>query len=186
MIFIRNIFIFFIATVLINSCSIDAKNKAEETFPGKEKINSFKINEIRQYTSEKDKMNLERKSDLIIGEFLNPDKNFPTIMVYTDKIYHNLLQTTLIYKTQKENSQSRVSFYYLGHFSKFIRPGAKRIICLSNTDSLLASAFINRDNSLAILIMNQADNNINFKLWLEEKGTLSEMPANSVSTLIIK
>ena len=37
------------------------------------------------------------------------------------------------------------SYYYLGHFSKFIRPGAKRIACASMTDDLLTTAFQNKD-----------------------------------------
>ena len=34
------------------------------------------------------------------------------------------------------------SFYYIGHFSKFVRPGAKRIISSSTTDNLLTTAFL--------------------------------------------
>ena len=35
------------------------------------------------------------------------------------------------------------SYYYIGHFSKFIRPGAKRIISSSSTDKLQTTAFLN-------------------------------------------
>src|ERR1700761_3451265 len=38
------------------------------------------------------------------------------------------------------------SYYYIGHFSKFVRPGAKRIIASSNRDALMTTAFINKDN----------------------------------------
>ncbi|WP_167611531.1 glycoside hydrolase family 30 protein [Maribellus sediminis] len=77
------------------------------------------------------------------------------------------------------------SYYYLGHFSKFIRPGAQRIICSSNNDELLATAFINPDNSIAVVAMNPTDSEINFKIWLEGKGTLAAIPAHGISTLII-
>ncbi|WP_167616722.1 glycoside hydrolase family 30 protein [Maribellus sediminis] len=77
------------------------------------------------------------------------------------------------------------SYYYLGHFSKFIRPGAQRIICSSNNDELLATAFINPDNSIAVVAMNPTDNEINFKIWLEGKGTLASIPAHGISTLVI-
>jgi len=33
------------------------------------------------------------------------------------------------------------SYYYIGHFSKFVRPGAKRIISSSTTDNLLTRPF---------------------------------------------
>ena len=33
------------------------------------------------------------------------------------------------------------SYWYIGHFSKFVRPGARAIACTSNDDDLLATAF---------------------------------------------
>lgn len=77
------------------------------------------------------------------------------------------------------------SYYYMGHFSKFIRPGAKRIICSSNYDDLLATAFINPDNTIAVVAMNQTDKEIEFKIWLNGKGTLAKLPARAITTLII-
>jgi len=77
------------------------------------------------------------------------------------------------------------SYYYLGHFSKFIRPGAQRIICSSNYDDLQATAFINPDNSIAVVAMNQTDSEIDFKIWLEGKGTLTAIPAHGICTLVI-
>nr|WP_320154013.1 glycoside hydrolase family 30 protein [uncultured Draconibacterium sp.] len=77
------------------------------------------------------------------------------------------------------------SYYYLGHFSKFIRPGAQRIICSSNNDDLQATAFINPDNSIAVVVMNPTDSEINFKIWLDGKGTLAGIPAHGISTLVI-
>ena len=77
------------------------------------------------------------------------------------------------------------SYYYLGHFSKFIRPGAKRIICSSNYDSLLATAFLNPDNSIAVVSMNQSDEDIDFKIWLKHQGVEVSLPAHSISTVIL-
>jgi glucosylceramidase len=37
------------------------------------------------------------------------------------------------------------SYYYLGHFSKFIRPGAKRILSASMRDEIRSTAFLNPD-----------------------------------------
>ena len=39
------------------------------------------------------------------------------------------------------------SYYYLGHFSKFVRPGARRIISSSTDDDLLTTAFLNKDGT---------------------------------------
>ncbi len=61
------------------------------------------------------------------------------------------------------------SFYYLGHFSKFIRPGAKRIVCSSSSDDLIATAFINPDGKAAVVVMNQTEKDVNFHTWIDNK-----------------
>ena len=48
------------------------------------------------------------------------------------------------------------SFYYLGHFSKFIRPGAVRILCAPTRDELEATAFRNPDGSIALVVLNRS------------------------------
>jgi glucosylceramidase len=77
------------------------------------------------------------------------------------------------------------SFYYLGHFSRFIRPGAKRIICSSNYDDLLATAAINPNGSIVVVAMNQTDKEIPFKLWIQGKGVQSVLPSHAIKTIII-
>ncbi|MGE4287471.1 MAG: glycoside hydrolase family 30 beta sandwich domain-containing protein [Salinivirgaceae bacterium] len=78
------------------------------------------------------------------------------------------------------------SFYYLGHFSKFIRPGAKRIICSSNYDDLMATAAINTDGSIVVVAMNKTGNEIPFKLWIQGKAVQSHLPAHAMKTIIVK
>ena len=48
------------------------------------------------------------------------------------------------------------AYFYIGHFSKFIRPGAKRISCSSSRSDLLTTGFINEDGSVIIVVMNQS------------------------------
>lgn len=77
------------------------------------------------------------------------------------------------------------SYYYIGHFSKFIRPGAKRVISSSNRSDLLTTAFLNEDGKVAVVVMNKGDKRINYKLWIEGKATdLAALP-HSIATLIL-
>jgi len=46
------------------------------------------------------------------------------------------------------------SYYYIGHFSKFIRPGARRILASPSRSMLLATAFVNQDGTVAVVVMN--------------------------------
>ncbi len=78
------------------------------------------------------------------------------------------------------------SYYYIGHFSKYIRPGAKRISCSSMTDDILATAFINPDQSIVVVAMNQTDNDIPFNIWIDGKVAPVEGKSHSIVTCIIK
>lgn len=75
------------------------------------------------------------------------------------------------------------SYYYIGQFSKFIRPGARRIISSSNRDELLTTAFINPDGKLAIIVLNLTDNPIQYYLWIEGKAAAINSLAHSITTL---
>src|SRR5438105_5732747 len=52
------------------------------------------------------------------------------------------------------------SYYYLGHFSKFVRPGAKRIASSPSRSPLLSAAFMNTDGRVAVVVMNKSDQQI--------------------------
>lgn len=77
------------------------------------------------------------------------------------------------------------SYYYIGHFSKFVRPGARRIISSSTSDALLTTAFINEDGRIAVIVMNLSDETQPFFLWLEGKAAQTNSPAHSIMTLVI-
>ena len=73
----------------------------------------------------------------------------------------------------------------IGHFSKFIRPGAKRIASAASRDKLLTTAYRNPDGKLAVVVMNKNDEKIEYYLWI--KGQAAKVTANphSIATLIV-
>ena len=77
------------------------------------------------------------------------------------------------------------AYYYIGHFSKFIRPGAKRIESSSSRSPLLSTAFKNIDGSLVIVVMNQSDKNIPYYLWSSGKGAEIMSLSHSIATLVL-
>ncbi len=76
------------------------------------------------------------------------------------------------------------SYYYIGHFSKFIRPGAKRISSVSSANNLLTTAFLNEDGSLIIIVMNQGDIELNYSLTLNSEMAKLTAPPHSIQTLV--
>lgn len=77
------------------------------------------------------------------------------------------------------------AYYYIGHFSKFIRPGAKRIIASCNRTDLLSTAFLNKDGSLAVIVMNKGDKDLSYNLWMEGNAVKINSPKHSIQTLIL-
>src|SRR5260370_26539464 len=77
------------------------------------------------------------------------------------------------------------SYYYIGHFSKFVRPGAKRIACSPSRSQLLSTAFINPDGKISVVVMNQSDKQISYYLCLD--GVASEVTSlpHSIQTLAL-
>lgn len=74
------------------------------------------------------------------------------------------------------------SYFYLGHFSCFIKPGARRVLCASSLQSLEATAFINADGTIATVVMNRTETSIQFALKIGETTMLAELPSRSIAT----
>jgi glucosylceramidase len=76
------------------------------------------------------------------------------------------------------------AFYYIGQFSKFIRPGAKRIVSAPSRSQLLSTAFINKDGKVAVIVMNQTGQKIDYNLWINgEAAPITSLP-HSIQTLV--
>jgi glucosylceramidase len=76
------------------------------------------------------------------------------------------------------------AFYYIGHFSKFIRPGAKRIVSSPSRSALLSTAFVNPDGSVAVVVMNQSEQQVAYHLWVEGRAAEVNSPPRSIQTLV--
>ncbi|MFH1119275.1 MAG: glycoside hydrolase family 30 protein [Bacteroidota bacterium] len=76
------------------------------------------------------------------------------------------------------------SYYYIGHFSKFIRPGAKRIIASPSRSQLIATAFLNTDGSVVVVVMNESNQPTEYKLWVNGKTVSVTSLPHSLATLV--
>ena len=76
------------------------------------------------------------------------------------------------------------SYYYIGHFSKYIRPGAKRIISSSNRAQLITTGFINTDGSVAVIVMNSGETEVSYKMYVGGQAIVSNSLPHSIVTLL--
>ena len=73
-------------------------------------------------------------------------------------------------------------YYYLSHFSKFIRPGAVRINCIGPAYQLNFAGFINRDNTIVVNIINNGPATRRKIMW-RNKMLIQNLPEHSITTL---
>lgn len=78
------------------------------------------------------------------------------------------------------------SYYYIGHFSKFIRPGAKRVSSVSSSNKLITTAFKNTDGKLVTIVMNITNEEVTYSLNLGLKTTEGSALPHSIQTIIIE
>jgi glucosylceramidase len=73
-------------------------------------------------------------------------------------------------------------YYYLAHFSKFIRPGAYRINCSGGSSQLNFTGFQNADGSIVVNVINNGDEVVCNISW-NNKMASQKLKAHSITTL---
>ena len=78
------------------------------------------------------------------------------------------------------------AYYYIGHFSKFVKPGARRIAASSNRAALQTTAFANKDGGTVVIVMNITDQPIPYHLLMKGQAAAATSLPHSIATLVIK
>jgi glucosylceramidase len=78
------------------------------------------------------------------------------------------------------------SYYYIGHFSKYIAIGAKRIDCHSNNPSLEAVAFLNPDGNVAVMVLNRSGEDFLLSLEFPGQSLAVKSLKHSIQTVILE
>ena len=73
-------------------------------------------------------------------------------------------------------------YYYLAHFSKFIRPGAYRINCTGGSPRLNFAGFQNSDGTIVLNVINNGEET-DFKISWNNKMAVQRLKAHSITTI---
>jgi len=76
------------------------------------------------------------------------------------------------------------AYYYIGHFSRFIQPGAYRLGIRRSNRLLDAVAFRNPDQSIVVVVMNGEDEEIPFHLKDGDLAAKTTIPAHAIATFL--
>lgn len=130
----------------------------------------------------------ERYARNIIGDMNNWLEGFLDWNIVLDETggpnhVGNLCDAPVIVDTQTNEIHYNSSFYFLGHLSKFIRPGAKRVHLDSEVDDLSAVAFTNTDQSTAVVLLNETEEAKDLTLDIDGERVQIALPAHSITTV---
>lgn len=76
------------------------------------------------------------------------------------------------------------SYYFIGHFSKFIDKGARRISSASSRSQLITTSFLNSNGKVVTVVMNQSNLKITYNLCIGVTATEVTILPNAIQTLV--
>lgn len=76
------------------------------------------------------------------------------------------------------------SYYYIGHFSKFVQPEAKRVSSAVSRSQIISASFINKDGKMATVVMNSSNKKVAYSLIIGNEKIATTIPAHSIQTLV--
>ncbi|WP_068502743.1 glycoside hydrolase family 30 protein [Paenibacillus kribbensis] len=99
---------------------------------------------------------------------------------------NNFCDAPIMCDTEQDIVQEKLSFTYIGHFSRYIEPGARRIASTKYTDKLHLVSMKNPDGSIVVVLLNRSNEEV--PVALRMKGQVAEflVPANSIVTGFIE
>jgi glucosylceramidase len=110
-------------------------------------------------------------------------------MVLDEKGGPNLAQNwciaPILVDVEKDEVYITPLYYMLSHFSKYIRPGAKRIGFENTDESLMVTAAKNADGSTIAVVLNMEKVEKTFELYLNEEKVLFTISPEALQTIFI-
>jgi glucosylceramidase len=82
----------------------------------------------------------------------------------------------------EDGLHAQSSFAALGHFARYVRPGAERVLAAATREALECTAFANPDGSLALVVLNRSEHDLAFSLAIDGVAHAADLPAHAIAT----
>ena len=164
--------------------------KVNEAYPDKKLIFTEGCNEKYELERIEDPKLAERYAKAMINDFNNGTVAWTDWNILLDETggpnhVGNLCFAPVHGDTKTGMLTFTNSYYYIGHFSKFIRPGAKRLTTGTTANHLSATSFLNSDGSLIVVALNESDDEVKYMLTIQGKTASLNIPARSIQTIVL-
>ncbi|MCC5894508.1 MAG: glycoside hydrolase family 30 protein [Alkalibacterium sp.] len=96
----------------------------------------------------------------------------------------NYCDAPIIVDTQSKDVHYNSSYYFIGHLSKYIRPGAVRVESDVNATDLSVVSFKNTDGSIATVLLNETEKAVTMTLTVNNEAVTVHLPEHSITTVM--
>ena len=96
----------------------------------------------------------------------------------------NLCDAPIMVNTSTEEIYVHDSYYYIGHFSKYVKKGAKRIGSSKWGSEIETVSLKNPDGQIVSVVLNRTDADIEFAIKLGESIIRCTSEAHSIATYL--
>ncbi|MBQ6447521.1 glucosylceramidase [Cytobacillus oceanisediminis] len=97
----------------------------------------------------------------------------------------NYCDAPIMCDTENDQMMKNLSYTYIGHFSRYIEPGAKRIAATKYTDKLELVAMKNPNNQIVLVLLNRFEEDLPVALRMNGEVSQFSIAANSIVTAIL-
>lgn len=96
----------------------------------------------------------------------------------------NFCEAPIMFDRKTNELMYNTSYYYIGHFSRYIEVGAKRLSTITNGENVYGVSFMNPDGKVVIVVQNEGFIT-ELALVIDGEGVNITLPDNSITTYIL-
>ena len=166
----------------------EALQEVRNRFPEKELIFTEGCVEYSRFAADSQVAHAEMYAHDILGNFNAGMNAYLDWNIYLDEQggpnhVKNYCDAPVMCDTKNDTIDVKLSYYYIGHFSRFIKRGAKRMLISRFTSQVEAAGFVNPDGGKVAVLLNRMDEVQKFTFGDGSKVCEMEMEPHTIMTI---
>lgn len=96
----------------------------------------------------------------------------------------NFCAAPIMCDTVNKTYEKRLTYYYIAHLSKYVKPGAVRVAATRYSDGFEACAFVNPDGERVVVVLNKSDKKVDVTLREYDYSKDYSLEPHTIMTLV--